>query len=67
MRKGIEKEVKALLTKRPMTVIELAEALGYKTREVWPGMKSAGAFRIDQLEKKGLVEYKNGKWRWIGP
>lgn len=66
VRKGIEQEVKKILTEQgPMTVFELAEALGYKTREVAFGRRSAGAFKIRELEDKGLVEYRDGKWYWI--
>lgn len=68
MRKGIEKEVEKLLTQRPMTVIELAKALGYKTKKLgWGQLESAGAFKIRELEDKGLVEYRDdGKWYWVG-
>ena len=59
MRKGIEEEVKQLLTERPRTVIELAQALGYKTPLLWGIVRSAGRFKIRELEDKGLVECDN--------
>jgi len=68
LRKGIEKEVRyLLLEKGPMKAWEIAEALGYKTKEVWPGAKSAGRFNIKELEDKGLVVYdeETHTWRWI--
>ena len=66
MRKTIIEEVKQLLTKEPMTAIELAMKLGYKTKEIFPEIWSTGAFRISELEDKRLVAYRDGKWHWIG-